>query len=148
MSGKLCVCIICLAKCVLFTVCFLVVVDAICQIKLGTLSNQGAALLRHYGPETESHDRYICSHSGVVLRTAAANLLSSTCRTTPVHRRSILIALLLVGIEVNPGPVKRITNSKNSIKKGTLGTLNARSVVNKAADFNLTVEESGCRRDH
>ena len=122
--------------------CLLVVVGATCQIKLGTLSSQGAAFLRHYGPETESHDRYTCSHSGVVVRTAAANLLSSTRRTTPVHRHLFLIALLLVGIKVNPGPVKQINNSKNnSIKKVTVGTLNAHSIVNKAADFHLTVEE-------
>ena len=101
----------------------------------------GAAFLRHYGPEIESPDRYTCSHSGVVVRTAVANLLSSTRRTTPVHRRSLLIALWLVGIEVNPGLVKQINNSKNSIKMVTLGTLNARSIVNKAADFHLTVEE-------
>ena len=69
------------------------------------------------------------------------DLLSSTHRTTPVHRRSLLIALLLVGVEVNPGLEKRINNSKNSIKKVTLGTLNARSIVNKAADFHLTIEE-------
>ena len=74
------------------------------------------------------------------MRTGVANLLSSACRTAPVQTRSLLIRLLLDGIDINPGPVKRIDNSKNSIKNDTLGTLNARSIVNKTEDFHLTFE--------
>ena len=77
------------------------------------------------------------------MRTGATKLLSSARLTAPVHRRSLVITLLLVGIDVNPGPVKRINNSKKSIKNDTLGTLYARLIVNKAEDFHLTfVEEN------
>ena len=55
----------------------------------------------------------------------------------------ILICLLLVGVKMNPSPTRHATRPINAAgaRNITVGALNARSVVNKAAEINLTIED-------
>ena len=52
-----------------------------------------------------------------------------------------MIVLLLVGVEANPGLARHAEKVHNKTANIIIGTLNARSIVNKAADFHLTAAD-------
>ena len=58
-------------------------------------------------------------------------------------RSMILICLLLIDVEMNPCPTRRATRPTNAAgaRNITVGALNARSMVNKAAEIHLTIED-------
>ena len=126
-------CSVMVARYVLFSVCSLLVVGAACQLRLGLLSCHDVTSTGQNAHEIDSYFSTIM-HSqpapciGMRTGTCTANTLPSTGQVTTPRKCLILIGLLLIGVDTNPGPV-------------TTGSLNARSIVNKAADFHLTVAE-------
>ena len=79
--------------------------------------------------------------STAVAHSGAADVHSPNVRTRLPYRRSLMIVLLLVGVEANPGPARHATKVYNKTTNIIIGTLNARSIVNKATDFHLTAAE-------
>ena len=140
-------CSVIVARCVLFFVCSLLLVRAACLLRLGLLSRHDVTSTVLNADEVDSYFATIM-HSqpapcvGMRTGTRTANTHPSTGQVTTSRKCLVLFGLLLIGVETNPGLVRRtLKPHNNTIKNITTGSLNARSILSIAADFHLTVAE-------
>ena len=132
-----------IVKCIFFTVCVLVVVGGACQLSLRHRVRPPTAPTRRDEHEIASSNTAAITQceSTAVAHLGAADVHSPNGRTRLPYRWSLMIVLLLVGVEANPGPARHATKVHNKTTNIIIGTINARSIVNKAANFHLTAAE-------
>ena len=124
---------------VLLTVSTLVLVGLTTHIKLeangGQDSRTVSAFVRH------------AEHRSVYLVSLASERFSTipSCRRT--KSTAVLIALILVRVEPNPGPAckrqtRRLCRQQRTVRGLNIGLVNARLAVNKAAELHALIHEN------
>ena len=104
-----------IVKRVFFAICVLVVVGGACQLSLRHRVRLFTAPTRRDEHEIASFNTAAITQcaSTAVAHLGAADVHSPNSRTRLPYRRSLMIVLLLVDVEANPGPARHTTKVHN-----------------------------------